>query len=226
MHYLSIHPNCRYPYLLIPHVHWYFRSGLKVAADPPYFNWFNIVRLTADVPYSLGIICHEILEHEGVFRTGMRNNVEDFEIIKGKLLKVECVPTGTDQPYRPVFAMDKYASSDICEKLNMIKLIDLIKVCWSENPNDRPTASDLRRSFGNLEDGRMGYERNQSQGVKERLTGTLLTRMELHSNGLEELVKQRSKNYDAQKQKMEVDAMIRQNGQWIIIRRALRGHKP
>ncbi|KAK3089914.1 hypothetical protein FSP39_007623 [Pinctada imbricata] len=122
--------------------------------------------------YSFGIILQEIFGRTGPFGFC---NMEPKAII-------EKIKKG-DPPFRPD------TKNLNCEQY----IVNCMKRCWSEDPEDRP---DFREVYKDLHPMRSGMKRN--------IFDNMMTMMESYQNHLEDLVEERTCQLKEEKQKTEV----------------------
>ncbi|RWS14281.1 atrial natriuretic peptide receptor 1-like protein [Dinothrombium tinctorium] len=131
--------------------------------------------------YSFAIILQEIMTrsppYESIERVGRKKKVIAPEEILDKLR------IGTVPPFRPEIA------SDECP----FDLLDLMKVCWAENPNERPDFPWIKSRL-----------RKVTKGVTSKnYLANLLKKMEDYSDALQKTVDEREKSVVDEKKKTE-----------------------
>ncbi|KAF6730676.1 Retinal guanylyl cyclase 2 [Oryzias melastigma] len=126
--------------------------------------------LTADV-YSFAIIMQEVVIRGPPF---CMLDLSDAEIIE----KVRRPPPLC----RPVVSPD-YAP---------MECIQLMKQCWTETPDKRPTFEDIFDQFKNI-----------NKGKKTNIIDSMLRMLEQYSSNLEELIRERTEELEIEKQKTE-----------------------
>ncbi|XP_065929504.1 atrial natriuretic peptide receptor 1 isoform X2 [Magallana gigas] len=128
----------------------------------------------ADV-YSFGIIMYEVLSRKEPFEDD-----KEFLTLEEIVTKVKIVD---DVQFRP--------------RLNMVGIdtdvVGLMKYCWEEDPNCRPTFQFLRKESRKLQWDKSG----------EKLLDNLLSRMEEYANNLEDLVEDRTQSLIIEKKKSD-----------------------
>ncbi|XP_064638662.1 atrial natriuretic peptide receptor 1-like isoform X2 [Lineus longissimus] len=137
------------------------------AKDPPYYGTPK-----ADV-YSFGIILQEIILRGGPYVTQMMNEPKDI---------VTFVSEVKYPPYRPK------VPSDSCEQ----KLHNLMRTCWAEDPDDRPTFQKIKSTI-----------RRISGNKSTNLVDNMIKMMEQYADHLEELVDDRTKQLEEEKKKTD-----------------------
>ncbi|GFV90479.1 atrial natriuretic peptide receptor 1 [Trichonephila clavipes] len=92
---------------------------------------------------------------------------------------------GTTPPYRPEIAYDECPSD----------MLDLIKKCWDENPEARPTFPEIKHKLKKI-----------TKGMSSKnFLDNLLSRMEQYANDLESLVEEKTQSlYDEKKKTDEL----------------------
>ncbi|CAF3458292.1 unnamed protein product [Rotaria socialis] len=123
--------------------------------------------------YSFGIILQEIEIRNGPFY------LRDQELEPSAI--VENVKSGS--LLRPSIEAGECNS----------EIVNLMKRCWSEDPNERPDFTDIRQVM----------RRINKDGESGNILDNLLKRMEQYANNLEGLVEERTSDYLAEKKKAE-----------------------
>ncbi|XP_057376143.1 atrial natriuretic peptide receptor 1-like [Daphnia carinata] len=129
--------------------------------------------------YSFAIIAHEILVRQGPFYLA-DNDLSPKEII-GHVKNGP--PHGNKPPFRP----------SIEDDLGDEEVVQMMKRCWMEDPNERPDFQVLKATIRRLN------KDNESGNILDNL----LSRMELYANNLEQLVEERTADYLEEKQRCE-----------------------
>lgn len=91
--------------------------------------------------------------------------------------------TNLDAPFRP--EIPKMTSVDE-------RAIELMRKCWSEIPDQRPSITDVRRSL-----------REFNKGKKFNMMDNMLNMMEKYANNLEEIVESRTQELSEEKKRSE-----------------------
>ncbi|ETN76062.1 adenylate/guanylate cyclase catalytic domain protein [Necator americanus] len=133
--------------------------------------------------YSFSIILHEVLWRKGVFPC-KNENLSPYEIVQ-RVKKTVSNPDDVFRPYVP-------DSLDADDEINQ-SLLELMRCSWAEDPHDRPDISMIRKAV------RMLNKDNETSN----LVDNLLKRLELYAKNLEGLVEERTREYLAEKQKVE-----------------------
>ncbi|XP_037079311.1 atrial natriuretic peptide receptor 1-like [Pollicipes pollicipes] len=94
---------------------------------------------------------------------------------------LQWVRAGTTPPYRPD------VSRDDCDDV----LFEMMRLCWAENPSERPRSADLRRQLSRI------------VTTSSSVVDDLLQRMERYANNLEELVVEKSAAFLEEKGRSE-----------------------
>ncbi|XP_015240974.1 PREDICTED: retinal guanylyl cyclase 2-like [Cyprinodon variegatus] len=107
----------------------------------------------------------------------------------------------------PPFCMLDLSDSEILEKLRKppplcrpvvspdyapMECIQLMKQCWTEQPDKRPTFEDIFDQFKNI-----------NKGKKTNIIDSMLRMLEQYSSNLEELIRERTEELEIEKQKTE-----------------------
>uniref|UniRef100_M4AK10 Guanylate cyclase n=1 Tax=Xiphophorus maculatus TaxID=8083 RepID=M4AK10_XIPMA len=107
----------------------------------------------------------------------------------------------------PPFCMLDLADAEILEKLRKppplcrpvvspdyapMECIQLMKQCWTEQPDKRPTFEDIFDQFKNI-----------NKGKKTNIIDSMLRMLEQYSSNLEELIRERTEELEIEKQKTE-----------------------
>ncbi|XP_074044997.1 retinal guanylyl cyclase 2 [Macrotis lagotis] len=121
--------------------------------------------------YSFAIILQEVLTRGPPYYT---SGLSAEEIIR----KVVSPPP----LYRPMVSPDQGPP----------ECIKLMKLCWSENPEDRPNLDDIFSQFKSI-----------NQGKKSSVADSMLRLLEKYSHDLEDLVQARTEELELEKQKTE-----------------------
>lgn len=125
--------------------------------------------------YSFGIILHEIMQRRGPFGNIM---LPPKEIIS----KVMNGPSETGVLFRPsLLELD-------CEDY----IINTIKECWAEKPENRPDFRQIREKL-----------KPMRQGMKTNIVDNMMEMMEKYANNLEELVDERTSQLQDEQKKTE-----------------------
>ncbi|RWS29140.1 atrial natriuretic peptide receptor 1-like protein [Leptotrombidium deliense] len=131
--------------------------------------------------FSFAIIMQEVITRSGPYesleRLGRKRQITAPEEILDKL-KIGTVP-----PFRPEVA------SDECP----VEMLDLMKVCWAENPNERPDFPWIKARLRKITKGT----------TSKNLLTNLLKRMEEYSNTMERTVAERGESIVEEKKKVE-----------------------
>lgn len=131
--------------------------------------------------YSFAIVLQEIVTRSSPFE-----NTEGSGRKKGNLgpeevldrLKMGCIP-----PFRPAVSPDEAPP----------ELIDLMQLCWAEDPNVRPDFASIRPRLKHI-----------TKGVTSKnFLDNLLNRMEQYANNLEKIVEEKTQAMMEEKMKME-----------------------
>ncbi|VDM63874.1 unnamed protein product [Angiostrongylus costaricensis] len=133
--------------------------------------------------YSFAIILHEVLWRKGVFPC-KNENLSPYEIVQ-RVRKPVANPDDVFRPYVP-------DSLDADDEINQ-SLLELMRCSWAENYHERPDISMIRKAV------RMLNKDNETSN----LVDNLLKRLELYAKNLEGLVEERTREYLAEKQKVE-----------------------
>ncbi|CAJ0923199.1 unnamed protein product, partial [Mesorhabditis belari] len=133
--------------------------------------------------YSFAIILHEMIWRRGVFSLE-NEHLSPQEIVD----RVKKPPISDDELFRP-FVPEPQEGEEPEES----SLIDLMHMCWAENPTERPDFSFVRKVVRSL----------NKENETSNLVDNLLKRMEQYANNLEGLVEERTQEYLAEKKKVE-----------------------
>ncbi|CAH1773110.1 unnamed protein product [Owenia fusiformis] len=126
--------------------------------------------------YSFAIILQEI-----IFRTGPYHQTEIHpKDIVGRVAR------GDNPPYRP----DVPATSE--EGNTAIAMIELMRNCWHENPDYRPSFTDIKKQMT-----------SENRGRKYNIMDKMLMKMEAYANNLEEVVEHRTQELMEEKKKTD-----------------------
>ncbi|XP_047143236.1 atrial natriuretic peptide receptor 1 isoform X1 [Hydra vulgaris] len=125
--------------------------------------------------YSFGIILQECHTREGAWG--------DFS--GDPRVIIETVMRRTKPPFRPLV-------QNLLEGAEGLR--DVMKRCWSEVPEERPSFSELRREIELM---------MKSNGLKTNIFDNMIYMMGKYSDGLEELVEERTECLREEKQKVE-----------------------
>eukprot|EP00106_Octopus_bimaculoides_P000874 XP_014768316.1 PREDICTED: atrial natriuretic peptide receptor 2-like [Octopus bimaculoides] len=126
--------------------------------------------------YSFSIMCQEIIYRNGVFYlNGVDLSAQEI---------YQKVKDGLKPAFRPTLDYSECPSED---------LVNLIKKCWSEDPNDRPDMQSMKQQIKKM----------NKDGDKGNLLDNLLSRMEQYANNLEALVEERTGDFLEQKKRAE-----------------------
>ncbi|XP_033746930.1 atrial natriuretic peptide receptor 1-like [Pecten maximus] len=128
--------------------------------------------------YAFGIVLHEIYYRMGVF---------PIPTLTAKDI-IHKVKSGGQSLCRPI--TDQKGSND--EKP---ALIDLMKLCWSEEPSERPTYGTIKSII-----------KSQNSGKKAGILDNMIARLEKYANNLEELVSHRT--IELQEEKLKTDRLL------------------
>ncbi|CAI4225854.1 unnamed protein product [Auanema sp. JU1783] len=139
--------------------------------------------------YSFAIILHEMLWRRGVFWS------QNDDLTPKDIVTLVKKPVITDEEsFRPYTPETPEEDEDLKGKeLKSQTLIDLMNICWSEDPHERPEMSFIRKVV-------RGLNRDNETA---NLVDNLLKRMEQYANNLEGLVEERTQEYLAEKKKVE-----------------------
>ncbi|KAF8795122.1 Atrial natriuretic peptide receptor 1 like protein [Argiope bruennichi] len=98
---------------------------------------------------------------------------------------IDRIRMGTTPPYRPELAHDECPPD----------MLDLIKKCWEENPDDRPSFPEIKQKMKKI-----------TKGMSSKnFLDNLLNRMEQYANDLESLVEEKTQSlYDEKKKTDEL----------------------
>ncbi|RZF40472.1 hypothetical protein LSTR_LSTR000351 [Laodelphax striatellus] len=129
--------------------------------------------------YAFAIILYEIIGRKGPFGI-LDPNVGPKEIVE----MVKMIPSS--EPFRP--NLDDIRFSEHAEEY----VLNVIRECWAENPEDRPKFRIIRERLKNLKEGK-----------KRNIMDQMMEMMEKHSNNLEEIVQQRTLQLYEEKRKTE-----------------------
>ncbi|CAH0555548.1 unnamed protein product [Brassicogethes aeneus] len=131
--------------------------------------------------YAFAIIVYEIIGRRGPFGV---MGYEPRDIID--LVKKEPIE-GEEQPFRP--DIDVLLDSEIgCDSY----VIQVIKECWAENPDERPEFATIRSKLKRMKDGK-------NKNIMDQMMDMMVT----YANHLEELVGERTRLLHEEKQKTE-----------------------
>ncbi|CAH1965088.1 unnamed protein product [Acanthoscelides obtectus] len=128
--------------------------------------------------YSFGIIMHEIIVREGVFY------LDDHMDARVKCEQVKKGPDDNRRVLRPFIPTSKAYDPD-----DKTEVLQLMKKCWSEDPDLRPDFAAIKNQL------------NKKYGGC--LMDNLLDRMEQYANTLEKKVDERTQAYLEEKRKCE-----------------------
>ncbi|XP_067133569.1 atrial natriuretic peptide receptor 2-like [Centruroides vittatus] len=133
--------------------------------------------------YSFAIILQEVITRNGPFECGDTKNKSRRILEPEEIL--DKIKLGTIPPYRP--EMDP---SD-CQP----DFIKLMKLCWAENPAERPTFPEIKSKIKKITKGISSHN----------FLDNLLLRMEQYANNLEQLVEEKTQSlYDEKKKTDEL----------------------
>ncbi|ESP02583.1 hypothetical protein LOTGIDRAFT_138191, partial [Lottia gigantea] len=126
--------------------------------------------------YSFGIILQEIITRESPF------SLETLDIgAKDVVMKVK---EHHYPPFRPKI--------DVPPKL--VEMFDLMRRCWSEDPNERPAFNSMVKALKQM---------TSKFGESGNLLDNLLKRMELYANNLEKMVDEKTQEVKEEKKRSE-----------------------
>ncbi|PIK62831.1 putative atrial natriuretic peptide receptor 1-like isoform X1 [Apostichopus japonicus] len=145
-----------------------FRQGEEIDETSPE----QILSTTKAGECSAGIVMHEIILRSGPF--GMDSEANSVDEILQRVKNCE------HPPYRP----------HLNEELSTPDVMELCQNCWSEKPEDRPSASALVAFM-------------KSINKKANYTTNVLFRMEQYANNLEALVQERTEAFLEEKKRCE-----------------------
>ncbi|KAI1295476.1 Atrial natriuretic peptide receptor 1 [Halotydeus destructor] len=133
--------------------------------------------------YSFAIILQEIINRSAPFdnMTKQNNGRRRVQLTTEEILSK--VRQEMDPPFRP----------DICSDDCPQELIDLVKACWEEEADQRPSFSSIRSTF----------RRSNLAYDSDNLLENLLSRMEQYTNNLEQLAEQRTNAFLEEKHRTE-----------------------
>ncbi|XP_049824227.1 receptor-type guanylate cyclase Gyc76C-like isoform X2 [Aethina tumida] len=159
--------------------HQYFRSlfwkAPEILRDP---NVYVRGSQKGDV-YAFAIILYEIIGRKGPFGC----TYEPKDIIE----LVKKYPGEGEEPFRP--NIDLLMDSDMgCDDY----VLQVIKECWAENPDDRPEFAVIRSKLKRMKDGK-------NKNIMDQMMDMMVT----YANRLEDLVGERTRLLIEEKQKTE-----------------------
>ncbi|CAN7980016.1 unnamed protein product, partial [Ixodes pacificus] len=131
--------------------------------------------------YSFAIILQEVITRSGPYesleRIGRtRSFMEPEEIL-------DRVKMGTAPPFRPEVSPDECPA----------EMLRLMRTCWSESPNDRPTIPEVRHGVKKI-----------TKGLSSKnFFDNLLQRMEQYANNLESLVEEKTQSLMEEKKRTD-----------------------
>ncbi|CAN7939316.1 unnamed protein product, partial [Ixodes hexagonus] len=131
--------------------------------------------------YSFAIILQEVITRSGPYesleRIGRtRSFMEPEEIL-------DRVKMGTAPPFRPEVSPDECPA----------EMLRLMRSCWSESPNDRPTIPEVRHAVKKI-----------TKGLSSKnFFDNLLQRMEQYANNLESLVEEKTQSLMEEKKRTD-----------------------
>ncbi|KAG1954993.1 atrial natriuretic peptide receptor [Pimephales promelas] len=128
----------------------------------------------ADV-FSFAIIMRELMYSSEV------GPYHDVHLEPKEIIKQLRTPM-SEEPLRPTL------SADICDE----RLIPLLKACWSENPDHRPTFTSVRRQL-----------REACPESHTNILDNMVSKLEKYANHLEEVVEERTNQLTAEKSRAD-----------------------
>uniref|UniRef100_A0A914XGJ1 Guanylate cyclase n=2 Tax=Plectus sambesii TaxID=2011161 RepID=A0A914XGJ1_9BILA len=135
---------------------------------------------TASDVYSFGILCSELVTEMEAFAVHKNEqNMTDDDVVY-RVLK------GERPPFRPIINLP--ANTDVNPTI-----VNLIRDCWSENPEDRPSMKMIRTVF-----------KGMKQGKSASLMDHVLSLMEKYAGSLEQEVADRTKALLEEQKKSDI----------------------
>ncbi|KAH7641403.1 guanylate cyclase-like protein 2 [Dermatophagoides farinae] len=134
--------------------------------------------------YSFAVIVHEIAIRKGPFAIKLINDEILFEELQKIVDEVKAGPTSDGRIRRPDTTI-----TDLHDDT-----IELMNLCWSEDPKTRPTIDALRIMVKNAQ---------KFRPPPENLVENMVKMMEVYQNQLEDLVHKRTQQLDEEKRKTE-----------------------
>ena len=103
---------------------------------------------------------------------------------------IQLVMKGGTEPYRPQITKLDAPTKSLQDGFQRI-----MRLCWKETPEDRPTFPNLQRML-----------RNMNKGKKVNILDTMVARLEKYASNLEEIVAQRT--CQLLEEKMKTDTLL------------------
>ncbi|XP_039271429.2 atrial natriuretic peptide receptor 1-like [Styela clava] len=135
--------------------------------------------------YSFAIIVQEIFYRKGVFYLGEIDDDDVQDLTPNQICDKVMHPIPYEELFRPTLLDNDDVVIDT-------KTRSLIKDCWNENPEIRPTFVQIFNFF-----------KKTAKYRKQNLVDSLLDRLEKYSNNLEMLVMERTDLYKAEKERAD-----------------------
>ncbi|XP_035221552.1 atrial natriuretic peptide receptor 1-like [Stegodyphus dumicola] len=131
--------------------------------------------------YSFAIVLQEVVTRRGPFEPAENAGLHPSYINPEDIL--DQLRMGTTPPYRPEITEDE------CQ----VDMLDLIKMCWEEDPEARPSFPEIKHKL-----------RRITKGMSSKnFLDNLLNRMEQYANDLESLVDEKTQSLYEEKKKTD-----------------------
>ncbi|XP_074648740.1 speract receptor-like [Tubulanus polymorphus] len=139
----------------------------------------NSVRTQAGDIYSFGIVLYEVIYRRTPYSTEILSPQDIVQRVRDSIAQT--------RPYRP----DTEGQKDV--EVTDARFVDLMKQCWQEKPEHRPTIGDIKNS-----------QKEINKGRRLNIMDNMLKMMERYANNLEELVEHRTEELVEEKKKTDM----------------------
>ncbi|XP_019334932.2 retinal guanylyl cyclase 2 [Alligator mississippiensis] len=139
----------------------------------------------------------ELLREPDMIRTGtFKGDIYSFSIILQEVIVRGPPYCTTDLPAAEIIQKVKkpppICRPNIAIELAPMECIQLMKQCWSESPERRPTFEEVFNKFKTI-----------NKGKKTNIIDSMLRMLEQYSSNLEDLIRERTEELEIEKQKTE-----------------------
>ncbi|XP_019386004.1 PREDICTED: retinal guanylyl cyclase 2 [Crocodylus porosus] len=139
----------------------------------------------------------ELLREPDMIRTGtFKGDIYSFSIILQEVIVRGPPYCTTDLPAAEIIQKVKkpppICRPNIAMELAPMECIQLMKQCWSESPERRPTFEEVFNKFKTI-----------NKGKKTNIIDSMLRMLEQYSSNLEDLIRERTEELEIEKQKTE-----------------------
>lgn len=146
--------------------------------------------------YAFGIILHEIVARNGPFGIDTTSMKPEAVVDSIMNLKVGC---SNHSRSHQNFTHSTYCRQDnpFRPDVNLLRcetyVVETMRACWSEKPEERPDLPSIRRRLESMR-----------KGAKHNIIDNMMDMMEMYTNNLEEIVQERTAQLEEEKKKTEV----------------------